>query len=306
MLAPVELQLMLHFLDFRGRLCAARCCRQIYAAASHSFAWPQEAEEQLLTLRVPNDNAALQALGAQVRSSLLRLSAIDIRLRQTTWILGPEVFAVPHVHAIRAPHTAGRFRWNLPNSFLSLLCHPQAPQLRSLDISNLGDHQCSPAELQQLASLPHLHSLSLAGALRSELDSNINAALHRLSLFPSLTHLSINVSNEEPQDYASLWECTRLNSLGLQFATVQHGVGPLSGSIAAAAALATYMLLGGRTQGASVGCIAFAVRNPTEWQMRTRAAAALAGCDSHASSAALPLALSEGCSAAVFAGFLHW
>jgi hypothetical protein len=219
LLAQVECQLVLRFLDLRGRLCAARCCRQMYAAASHPFAWPQE---QLATLRVPNDAAALQALGAQVRRSLLRLSSIDLRLRPTTSILGPSVFSVPHVHAIRAPHTAGRFRWDLPDSFLPLLCHPQAQQLRSLDISNLGDHQCSHAELQQLASLPRLHSLSLGGALRSEVDSDIavNAALHRLSLFPSLTHLSINVSNEEPQDYASLWECTRLNSLGLEFATV--------------------------------------------------------------------------------------
>jgi hypothetical protein len=220
-LASVEVQLVLRCLDVQSRLAAACCSKQLFAAATHPFAWPQD---QLMTLRVPNDAAALQALGAQVRSSLLRLSAIDLRLRPTTSILGPEVFAVPHVHAIRAPHTASRFRWNLPDSFLPLLCHPQAQQLRSLDISNLCDHQCSPAELQQLASLPHLHSLSLGGALRSELDSNSNvnvsAALQRLSLFPSLTHLSINVSNEEPQDYASLWECTRLNSLGLEFATV--------------------------------------------------------------------------------------
>jgi hypothetical protein len=100
LLATVEVQLMLRCLDVRSRLSAARCNKQLYAAANHPFAWPQE---QMATLRANNDVASLQSLGDRVRGSLLRLSSIHLRVLIQRMTGGPfcaEVFAVPNVHAI--------------------------------------------------------------------------------------------------------------------------------------------------------------------------------------------------------------
>jgi hypothetical protein len=65
-LAPVECQLVLRFLDIRARLATARCNEQLFEAASQPFACPQE---QLAALPVENDAAVLQSLGARVRGS---------------------------------------------------------------------------------------------------------------------------------------------------------------------------------------------------------------------------------------------
>jgi hypothetical protein len=100
-LATVEVQLVLRCLDPLSRLAAARCNRQLCAAASHPFAWPQE---QMATLCVANEAAALQSLGARVRESLLRSSSIRLRVQlgnARIVPLCPEVFAVANVRTIR-------------------------------------------------------------------------------------------------------------------------------------------------------------------------------------------------------------
>jgi hypothetical protein len=76
----------------------------------------------------------------------------------------PEVFAVPHVQAIHIHPPFGDCYTSAANGniFLPLLRHPAAQQLRSFDISRTGYYKCAPEELQQLAALPHLHSLSLS------------------------------------------------------------------------------------------------------------------------------------------------
>jgi hypothetical protein len=180
------------------------------------FAWPKE---QMATLRVEFNATALTFLGAQVRRSLLRLSAIDLRLVPSASCDSrcPEpaqVFDVPNVQAIQLPRYS---RWNEPDTFL-LLRHPAAQQLRSFDISRSFPYECSPAVLQQLTTLPHLHSLSFGVTLCH--DVNAYVALQHLSLLPSLIHLSFAVPEVEEQLYFILFQCPRLTSLGLEGATV--------------------------------------------------------------------------------------
>jgi hypothetical protein len=227
-LAPVEVQLVLRCLDFRGRLLAARCNKQLYGAASHPFAWPQE---QSMTLRADNDVASLQLLGDRVRGSLLRLVPIRLHLVQTMAHLSlcSEVCAVPHLQTIRVlPPAAAKCDSNAPDVLLPLLHHPAAHELRSLDVSCLWDSGCSSAELQRLQSFPHLHSISL----HPSWESNTPAVLQHLSLFPSLTHLGLDLSVgdqfmtiahivvDQMRLYPSLPLCTRLVSLYLRGALV--------------------------------------------------------------------------------------
>jgi len=218
MLATVEVQLVLRCLDLRSRLTAARCNKQLYAAASQPFAWPQE---QMLTLRSTNDVAELQALNKRVRTSLLRLAPVHLcvqLLGNVSALLCPEIFALSNPHGITV-HPPTRYAPVAADFFLPLLRHPNAQQLRSIDVSRLLYHRCSPAEMQQLQTLPHLQSLSLGWAVSDRL-----ATLQPLSLVPSLTHLALYLPTAQ-QLYSSL----SLRSLG-QFETApcsrRHGTGP--------------------------------------------------------------------------------
>jgi hypothetical protein len=217
LLAMVEVQLVLRCLDFRRRLVAARCNKQLYAAASHPFAWPQE---QMATLRVSNDAAVLQSLGGRVRGSLLRSSSIHLRM-QLRFPRGsgaldyyPHVFAVPNVQGItvgeEVHHSVG------PVPSLEFLCHPDAQQLRVLDVTGLRFYRRPSLELLPLHSFRHLHSLSL-GFVAAAIDQF--ATLQPLSLLPSLTHLTIDMEHHQARLLPSLPLCTRLVSLEL-FASV--------------------------------------------------------------------------------------
>jgi hypothetical protein len=211
-LATVEIQLVLRCLDVRSRLIAARCNKQLFAAASHPFAWPQE---QMATLRAEHDVAAMQSLGARVRGSLLRLSSIRLFVVLPAAISGPlcsELFAVPNVQSIKV-QSASLSELIGSGFLLPVLLHPAAHQLRSLDISGFEDYECSSAEYEQLAALPHLHSLSLG-------DAAIDAGRSPLSppspFFPSLTHLSLIPSGRGQEElFLSLSHCPRMTSLQL-------------------------------------------------------------------------------------------
>jgi hypothetical protein len=212
LLATVEVQLVLRCLDVRSRLAAARCNKQLYAAVSHPFAWPQG---QMATLRVENDAAAQQALGARVRGSLLRLAPIRVEVVPLDVLspLSPEVFAVPNVQSIT---TALHFTAIPMNFLLPALRHPNAQQLRSLDVSRLFYHRCSSEEVLQLQTLPHLHSLSLGWTA-----SDYMTTLLPLSLLFSLTHLALHLPiAHAPQLYPSLSLCSRLVSLKLSHAVI--------------------------------------------------------------------------------------
>jgi len=214
LLAPVECQLVLRCLDFRSRLAAARCNKQLFVAASQPFAWPQE---QLATLRVANDVSALQSLGAGVRGSLLRLSPIHLRvqLEDVSAQLCPEIFAVPRVHGITV-HPPTRYAPIAADFLLPLLCHPDAQQMRSLDVDCLFFYRCSSAELEQMQTLPQLHSLSLGWAASDHL-----ATLQPLSLLPSLTHFGLNLSMHwAARLLPSLPLCSRLVSLKLSSSVI--------------------------------------------------------------------------------------
>jgi hypothetical protein len=222
-LATVEVQLVLRCLDVRSRLRVARCNKHLYAAASYPFAWPKE---QLATLQVSEHGSALQALGGRVRRSLLRLSPIRLRvhgvdLPTSPWN-SPEVFSVPNVHALSVLPSYAPDR-PIADYYLSLLRHPAARELRSLHLSDSWAPECSLAELQQLQTLPHLHSLALGSASKS----HISAALLQLAKLPALTHLSINAQwplEDLEQLHSSLAHCTRLLSLRLNCASVCTGL----------------------------------------------------------------------------------
>jgi hypothetical protein len=211
-LAAVEVQLVLRCLDFRSRLAAARCNKQLLTAASHPFAWPQE---QLTALRVENVTSALQSLGARVRGSLLRLSSIDLRVRFWNGILWPlcsELFAVPNVHAIKVqpPEVSSPV---VSDVLLPLLLHPAAQQLRSLDVPFLRNYTCSPAQLQHLVTLSRLQSLSLGAALSVHFPPSLPQSS---VIFPSLTHLSLyQPDSERAHPRFPLSRCPRLTSLKL-------------------------------------------------------------------------------------------
>jgi hypothetical protein len=217
-LALVEVQLVLRCLDARSRFIAARCNKQLYAAASHPFAWPHE---QLATFRVDNYPDQLEAFGASVRGSLLRLSIIHLRVRVPDGMavsLCTEIFTMPKVQSLKVERLHG-LHWLPADILRPMLSHPAARQLRSLDVSTLWSYVLSLAELQRLQTFSHLHSLSF-GCFPHEL-SLLTAVLEELTRCPSLTHLSfIPPHDEQERVFASLARCTRLTSLRLSSAAI--------------------------------------------------------------------------------------
>jgi hypothetical protein len=203
----VEIQLVLRCLDFRSRLVAARCSKQLHAAASQPFAWPQE---EMLTFRVPHTASSLLAFGERLRVSRFHLSPIDLRLllpEKFIRPLCPELFEVPNVHAITVRPdqiiSSGANEFLLP-----LLRHPSARLLRSIDVPCYFDCP-SAADLQQLRTLQHLHSLSV------HCSPDTFSTLQQLPLFPSLTHLTTFGPIVGAVLSASLVRCTHLTSLQL-------------------------------------------------------------------------------------------
>jgi hypothetical protein len=172
----------------------------------------------MATLRVDNRALAMHALGRRVRGSLLRLSAIHLRVQLSDEIVdvGPlcsDLFAVPNVQSLVVQQGNEDQRFP-PDFLLPMLLHPATQQLRSLDIFDLVDFECTPAELQQLATLPQLQSLSLG----TTVSANFPFSLPQSSvIFPSLTHLSLyQPDDEQAQLYSPLSRCPRLTSLKLE------------------------------------------------------------------------------------------
>jgi hypothetical protein len=222
-LATVEIQLILRCLDFRSRLRAARCNKQLFAAASHPFAWPQE-HMHMATLRVANDAVSPHALVQRIHGSLVRMaSSMHLRISVPTVLrapLHPAVFAVPAVRAITVqPPSISQS--TVSDVLLPLLLHPSAQQLRSLDVSRLWHYCLSLAELQQLRTCPHLHSLSFGRPA----DRSFSATLDQLALLPSLTHLSFHMASSDHKWLCvPLSRCARLVSLQLTNATINQGL----------------------------------------------------------------------------------
>jgi hypothetical protein len=226
LLAPVEIQLMLRCLDVRSRLIAARCNKQLYAAANHPFAWPQEPS---VMLRVDNEATALQSFGARVRRSLLRLVPIrlsvqlrrDIQLKNAAFaFLHAEILAVPNVRALKLQLLSATWRPVAYDFLLPLLLHPDAEQLRSIDILRFQQYDFTPAMWQRLQSFPHLHSLSVC-PVGGHPGPRFANYMQQLSLLPSLNHLSMKIPEYNQNGlYPSLSRGAHLVSLHLEGAFV--------------------------------------------------------------------------------------
>jgi hypothetical protein len=162
---------------------------------------------------VSNEASVFQTLGARVHRSLLRLSPIHLHVHVPNFIVTPfcpEVFAVPNVQAITL-HPAARFAYVQADFLLPFLRHPSAQQMRVFDIDGIFSYRCTSAELEQLQTLPHLHSLSLGYTACCELTN-----LQPLSLLPSLIHLGLHLAMHwEARLLPSLPLCSRLVSLKL-------------------------------------------------------------------------------------------
>jgi hypothetical protein len=173
---------------------------------------------QTVSIRARNKAASLPTLGARVRRSLLRLAPIHLRIvlpAETDGPLRPELFKVPNVQSITLP-----LRHSGPSSFLSLLHHPGARQLRSLNIARCWNSKCTSAELKQMATLPHLHSLSVGGALYSALQVPIPTP-QQLEFFPALTHLSLKTEFlHQAHLFSFLSRCIHIVTLDLECVTV--------------------------------------------------------------------------------------
>jgi hypothetical protein len=124
------------------------------------------------------------------------------------------MFDVPNLHALTLS-TASIQRQVSPNFLLSLLRHPAVRQLRSFDVFHFTSYAFSPAELLQLQSLPHLHSLSLWGGWGS------CAALQQLPSLPAVTNLSTRGSNETHRMWTLLSRCPHLISVRLDGAIIR-------------------------------------------------------------------------------------
>jgi hypothetical protein len=158
-LATVEVQLVLRLLDVASRLKAARCNKQLLAAASQPFAWPKE---QMVPLSVMNDGDELQALGQRVPRSLMRMVPIELHVQVREHEPLSDIFAVTNVHALKLDLANVQNTLCVAHSGVleSLLSHPAAQHLRSLDIARLLNSRCSSTEAQLIGTLPHLHSLT--------------------------------------------------------------------------------------------------------------------------------------------------
>jgi hypothetical protein len=212
---------MLRFLDVESRLTAARCNKQLLAAASQPFAWPQD---QVVTFRVPTDDE-LPCVNYWIRRSLLRLAPLGLDVQVRDFKLLSEIFTVPNVralklHLVSAPN---QFRLPQPGVLLPLLSHPAAQQLRSLDIFWFLNYRCSAIEALAIGTLYHLDSLTVGNALGG---CELLVALPQLA--HSLTHLSFTVPalhyrGGEQDMYDVLSRCTRLTSLHVRSADIDAG-----------------------------------------------------------------------------------
>jgi len=170
LLAAVELQLALQWLDSRSRLAAARCSRRLLQAASAPFAW-RDAPPMAVT--------AKQLAAAPPDSPLLRLIPLSLHLgRSDSPADLTRIAQLPTigVRELRLRH----FGWREDSPLSSLL---QRAALQSLQVISAPVTDIPPHALRLVAQLPRLRSLSLLSS-HEEVVESLRAA-------PALTHLGL-------------------------------------------------------------------------------------------------------------------
>jgi hypothetical protein len=145
----------MQFLDPGSRLKAARCSRQLLAAADDEFAWAAGGVARLLL-----SNHSLSQ-PSRIQSSLLRHAPIALHVVSGGAACIPGILAVGHLRELRL------HLWFAQQGPGALLVHPSLQDLRVL---HLSDPACLRT-LELVAALPRLQSLalpSLTGRLENQ------------------------------------------------------------------------------------------------------------------------------------------
>jgi hypothetical protein len=230
MLADVEIQLCLSWLDMRSRLLAARCCRHFLHCASQYLSWKgtppfqingaglsRPAEEMLLqrslsfiprslirfapvylslSYRSTSANSALPLL-LEVKS-FLRLHSLHIRCDLTLEHVG-QLVTVLHQEIVRTSMRDLLIAGTQPVSIPLLSAVAQLPLLRTI-LLRVEQNAASLHHLTSFVSAPHVTELSLLGA-RSLRCERLEANAPCLSDFVSLHTLRLRH-----------WHCSKTHS----------------------------------------------------------------------------------------------
>ena len=193
-LAVVELQLMMQFLDTKGKLIAARCSRRLLQAADHAFAW-QGSSAEVSSYDQPQ-------LGSLIRQSLLRHASITLTLKSRSDLPTAEVAAIPRLSELILSHRCSA------DLALHLLQLPSLQGLQTLRVATLFPESA----LQLLPTLPAIHTLQC-----SELDDLADWSW--LPAMPALTDLDLQRRDKGSLSLSlldAIGRCARLRSLRLR------------------------------------------------------------------------------------------
>jgi hypothetical protein len=186
-LAAVESQSVMQFLDIRGKLHAARCCKRLLQDASAPFAW-QHSPPLLLAVSAEGKKDELaecvRHAVAWASAGLLRFAPVHLSLCQTDdqrrRAQQIDVSAECMAAITRLVTLDGRFLWR-PRLWTELLQLPQACNLRELH------GQFNDEQMQLIVRLPALERICLRLGRPS--------CLQLLPTAPALTELSIHTQD---------------------------------------------------------------------------------------------------------------
>ena len=203
MLANVELQLILQFLDTDSKLKAARCSRQLLQAASAPFAW-KSAPPFVLTTRSVADVE-------RVHTSLLRFAPVCLRCDEMESL--PSVVAVPHLVGLDLLNSmaAAMIATDLPQ----LLQQPGLERLELLRLDSNVSEFLTVDTMGLIARLPQLRSFDMV-VPEGAADG---AVLQPLTAAPALTDLAVTFLEWTVPDAALLavtGGCAGLSRLSLR------------------------------------------------------------------------------------------
>ena len=196
MLAAVELQLCLQFLDAKSRLIAARCSRRLLQVADHPHAWLSPA------LSVSSDH--LPWLGPLVRQSLLRNAPVSLELVSELPLA--ELAAIPRLRELTISVA------DIDPQLIAL------PSLRGLQILRV-EYRLPLPTMRLLPVLPALHTLE-CWVPHKPVDCSWLPAM------PALTDLDLTCTLFQPLPQSALdaiGQCTGLQSLQLQYPGFEAG-----------------------------------------------------------------------------------
>jgi len=178
LLATVELQLVMQFLDASSKLKAARCSRRLMQTASQPFAW-KDAPPLLVEARSAADVE-------RIVPSLVRFAPIDLRcMRMESFDC---IATIPHLHGLELQESS----IGAAASLIQLLQHPCMAQLQSLRLdAHLSFAFLTTVTARLIARLPQLRALNVQpwpGDQESTLP-----LLQPLADAPALTDLALSL-----------------------------------------------------------------------------------------------------------------